>query len=148
MKLAATATSAAIAVSDMTRPCPSYKFLPALLAELAAIPPENVTILFALGGHRKHTPEEWAQLVGPEVMAGGVWLLDLDAAECVPVGTTSLGTRLEVFKPYLEADLHVCTGNIEYHYFAGFSGGAKAAVPGLTRVKASRRSAGVSLSHA
>jgi nickel-dependent lactate racemase len=31
----------------------------------------------------------------------------------------------------MEADLRICTGNIEYHYFAGFSGGAKAVVPGM-----------------
>ncbi len=129
--LAASATSAVIVVSDVTRPCPSYKFLPALLAELAALPPQNISVLFALGGHRKHTPEEQARLVGPEVVASGVRLLDLNAAECVPVGTTSRGTRLEVFKAYLDADLRICTGNIEYHYFAGFSGGAKAVVPGM-----------------
>jgi len=130
-ELAAGAHSAVIVVSDVTRPCPSYKFLPALLAELAALPRESITILFALGGHRGHTREEQAQLVGAEVAAGGVRLLDLDAAQCVPVGATSRGTRLEVFKPYLDADLRICTGNIEYHYFAGFSGGAKAVVPGL-----------------
>ena len=65
-------------------------------------------------------------------------LLDLDAASCVPVGTTSRGTRLEVFKPYLDADLRICTGNIEYHYFAGFSGGAKAVVPGMCSYAAIR----------
>jgi nickel-dependent lactate racemase len=32
----------------------------------------------------------------------------------------------------------VCTGNIEYHYFAGFSGGAKAVVPGLCSYAAIR----------
>ena len=56
----------------------------------------------------------------------------------MPVGTTSRGTRLEVFEPYLEADLRICTGNIEYHYFAGFSGGAKAVVPGLCSYAAIR----------
>ena len=137
-ELAASARSAAIVVSDVTRPCPSYRFLPALLAELSSIPPERITILFALGGHRGHTPEEQAQLVGPEVVASGVRLLDLDAAGCVPVGTTSRGTRLEVFEPYLDADLRICTGNIEYHYFAGFSGGAKAVVPGLCSYAAIR----------
>lgn len=137
-ELAATASSAAIVVSDVTRPCPSYKFLPALLAKLAPLPRESVTILFALGGHRKHTPQEQAQLVGPEVMASGVPLLDLDADECVPVGTTTRGTRLDVFGPYVEADLRVCTGNIEYHYFVGFSGGAKAVVPGLCSYAAIR----------
>ena len=137
-ELAATATSAVVVISDITRPCPSYKFLPALLAELAALPRQNITILFALGGHRKHTQEEQERLVGPEVVASGVRLLDLDAAECVPVGTTSRGTRLEVFKTYLDADLRVCTGNIEYHYFAGFSGGAKAVVPGMCSYAAIR----------
>ena len=137
-ELAASAHKAVIVVSDVTRPCPSYRFLPALLEELAPLAPEDISILFALGGHRAHTPEEREQLVGPEVAASGVRLVDLDAARCVPVGTTSRGTRLEVFQPYLEADLRICTGNIEYHYFAGFSGGAKAVVPGLCSYAAIR----------
>jgi nickel-dependent lactate racemase len=137
-ELAATARTAVIVVSDVTRPCPSYRFLPALLEELSALRPEDITILFALGGHRAHTDEERQRLVGEEVAASGVRLVDLDAARCVPVGTTSRGTRLEVFEPYLEADLRICTGNIEYHYFAGFSGGAKAVVPGLCSYAAIR----------
>jgi nickel-dependent lactate racemase len=136
--LASSARNAVIVVSDVTRPCPSYKFLPALLEELHPLPPENVTILFALGGHRRHTPDEQIKLVGEEVAASGVRLLDLDAEDCVPVGATSRGTRLEVFRPYLEADLRICTGNIEYHYFAGFSGGAKAVVPGVCSYAAIR----------
>jgi nickel-dependent lactate racemase len=137
-ELAASAGNAVIVVSDVTRPCPSYRFLPALLDELSALPDEAITILFALGGHRRQTLEEQACLVGPEVVASGVRLLDLNADDCVPFGTTSRGTRLEVFKPYLEADLRICTGNIEYHYFAGFSGGAKAVVPGLCSYAAIR----------
>ena len=129
-ELAASARSAAIVVSDVTRPCPSYRFLPALLAELSSVSPERITILFALGGHRAHTPDEQAQLVGADVMASGVRLLDLDAAACVPVGTTSRGTRLEVFEPYLDADLRICTGNIEYHYFAASAAGPRPSCPG------------------
>jgi nickel-dependent lactate racemase len=130
-KLATSARTAAIVVSDVTRPCPSFKLLPVLLDALPSLRPENICILFALGGHRAHTHEEQLRLVGEEVAARGVRLIDLDQTRCVPVGTTSRGTRLEVFEPYLEADLRICTGNIEYHYFAGFSGGAKAIVPGL-----------------
>ncbi len=137
-ELASRARSAAVVVSDVTRPCPSYRLLPALLEELSPLAPADVTILFALGGHRPHTREEQVRLVGDEVAASGVRLLDLDAAACVPVGVTSRGTRLEVFAPYLEADLRICTGNIEYHYFAGFSGGAKAVVPGLCSYAAIR----------
>jgi lactate racemase len=137
-ELASRASKAAIIVSDITRPCPSYRFLPALLDELAPLAPADVSILFALGGHRAHTPEEQVRLVGQDVADRGVRLVDLDASRCVPVGTTSRGTRLEVFQDYLDADLRICTGNIEYHYFAGFSGGAKAVVPGLCSYAAIR----------
>jgi len=144
-ELAAAASSAVIVVSDVTRPCPSHKFLPALLEELRPLPPEAVTIVFALGGHRPHTAEEQRALVGEEVAASGVRLLDLDRDDCVPVGTTSRGTPLAVFRPYLKAGLRVCTGNIDYHYFAGFSGGAKAVVPGICTYDTIRANHGMML---
>ena len=129
-ELAAGKSSAAIVISDVTRPCPSHKFLPALLDELQSIGDENVTLLCALGSHRKHTDEERRHLVGDTVFQR-VRVLDLDNEECVSIGATSAGTPLEVFHPYLDAELRVCTGNIEYHYFAGYSGGAKAVMPGI-----------------
>ncbi len=131
-ELAASAGSAAIVVSDVTRPCPTYRFLQLVLDELAAIPPERVTVLFALGSHRRHTEEERRRLVG-DAVADRYRCLDLDEDDCVLVGHTSRGTPLEVFRPYVEADLKVCTGNLEYHYFAGYSGGAKAVMPGICR---------------
>jgi nickel-dependent lactate racemase len=131
-QLAVAAGSAAIVVSDVTRPCPTYRFLPLILAELVSIPDERITILFALGSHREHTDEERRRLVGDEVVAHYL-CLDLDEEDCVSLGTTSRGTPLEVFRPYVEADLKICTGNLEYHYFAGYSGGAKAVMPGICR---------------
>lgn len=128
--LAAAAGSAAVVVSDITRPCPTHRFLPLLLAELQSIPTERVSILFSLGSHRRQTDEERRRLVGDEVV-DRYPCLDLDEADCVPLGATSRGTPLEVFRPYVEADLKVCTGNLEYHYFAGYSGGAKAVMPGI-----------------
>jgi nickel-dependent lactate racemase len=144
-ELAARASSAVIVVSDVTRPCPSYKFLPALLKELRPVPPEATTIVFALGGHRPQTAAERRTLVGEHVAASGVRLLDLDRDDCVQVGTTSRGTPLIVFRPYLEADLRVCSGNIDYHYFAGFSGGAKAVVPGICTYETIRANHGMML---
>jgi nickel-dependent lactate racemase len=144
-EFAARASSAAIVVSDVTRPCPSHAFLPALLEELRPLPPEAITIVFALGAHRPHTPEEQRTLVGEEVATSGALLLDLDRDDCVPIGTTSSGTPLAVFRPYVEADLRVCTGNIDYHYFAGFSGGAKAVVPGISTLDTIRANHGMML---
>jgi nickel-dependent lactate racemase len=128
--LAARACSAAVVVSDVTRPCPSARFLPALLDELARVGDQAITVILALGSHRRHTPQERERLVGREVLER-VRVLDLDPEDCLSVGTTSRGTPVAAFRPFLEAELRVCTGNVEYHYFAGYSGGVKAAVPGL-----------------
>lgn len=133
--ISAGARSAVILVSDITRPCPSYKFLPYILDELKGIDSENITIILGLGIHRKHTIREQKELVGEEVF-NKVEVVDFDESRCKLIGYTSRGTPVEVFEPYIDADLKICTGNIEYHYFAGYSGGAKAVMPGIS----SRRS--------
>jgi nickel-dependent lactate racemase len=46
------------------------------------------------------------------------------------VGVTARGTPIEVCEPVVRADVRVALGAVEYHYFAGYSGGAKALVPG------------------
>jgi nickel-dependent lactate racemase len=133
-ELAREAQSVAILVSDITRPCPSFKFLPALLDQLSGIPPARIRVIFGLGTHRPHCREEQAGLIGEETFQRAQ-VLDFDPDDVRLLGTTRQGTLIELFRPFLEADLKIATGNIEYHYFAGFSGGAKAVMPGI----ASRR---------
>jgi len=122
----------AIVTSDITRPMPSKVVLPPLLEELyaAGVSNEDITIVFALGSHRKHTEEEMKYLVGEEIY-GKIKCIDLDTRDCVPLGATSAGTPVNIFRPVVEADRRICLGNIEYHYFAGYSGGAKAIMPGV-----------------
>ena len=50
----------AVVTSDITRPVPTWRIMPALLDELyaAGVRPEDITLVFALGSHRPHTPEE------------------------------------------------------------------------------------------
>lgn len=48
------------------------------------------------------------------------------------MGTTTMGTPVDIFTPVAKADRRICLGNIEYHYFAGYSGGAKAIMPGVS----------------
>lgn len=121
-----------ILVSDITRPAPSYKMLPALLDELGAagVQDEQVTVVFGLGYHRKHTEEEQRQLVGEQIFER-IKCLDHDIDQCVHVGETSRGTPIDVFAPVLEADLIVGTANLELHYRAGYSGGDKSLMPGV-----------------
>ncbi len=123
----------AIIVSDITRPSPSSKILPPLIDELHSlgIQDEDISIIFALGIHRSHTEEEKKKLVGEEIY-NNYLCIDHDPDDCVNMGTTSYGTSMDVFKLVAEADVVICTGNIELHYFAGYSGGAKAIMPGVS----------------
>jgi len=122
----------AIITSDITRPVPSYKILPVLLKRLysAGIRKQDVTIVFALGSHRPHTEQEMRTMVGDEVYESVLCIDSVD--DFVLVGTSSSGTPYEIFGPVVRADRRICIGNIEFHYFAGYSGGAKAIMPGVS----------------
>ena len=122
-----------IITSDITRPCPSHKMLPPLLEELeeAGVYPEDITVVFALGSHRRHTEEEKKKLVGENVYAR-VHTADSDPEDTVYLGMTQYGTPVNITSFVAQADRRICLGNIEYHYFAGYSGGGKAIMPGVS----------------
>ncbi len=122
-----------IVTSDISRPLPSYDVLPGVLQELniAGIPNEDITVVFALGSHRPHTREEMIRLVGQEVY-DTVRCVDSDPGDCVHMGVTDAGTPVDITRVVAQADFKICLGNIEFHYFAGYSGGAKAIMPGVS----------------
>jgi len=122
-----------IITSDITRPVPSYKIIPPVLEELwaAGAGPKDVTVVFALGSHRRHTVDEMKRLVGEEVYEQ-VRCVDGDPVDFVHMGVTGLGTPVDVTRLVAEADRRICIANIEYHYFAGYSGGAKSIMPGVS----------------
>lgn len=123
----------AIVTSDISRPLPSYDVLPDVLEELwrAGVSAEDVTVVFALGSHRNHTEEEKIALVGKTVYRQ-VRCIDSDPDDCVHMGVTDQGTPVDITRCVAEAGLRICLGNIEFHYFAGYSGGAKAIMPGVS----------------
>ena len=122
----------AVITSDITRPMPSSKVLPFVLEELekAGIPDEDITIVFALGNHRSHTRDEMILLVGNTIF-DRIRCVDSNG-KMVHLGTTAMGTPVDIFEIVANADRRICLGNIEYHYFAGYSGGSKAIMPGVS----------------
>ncbi len=129
-----------IITSDITRPMPSKVVLPPVLQRLyrAGIAKSDITVVFALGSHRSHTPEEIERMVGAEI-AAEIRCIDSDPEDVVHLGVTEEGTDVDIFRPVTEADVVVCLGNLEYHYFAGYSGGAKAVMPGVSTPRAIRQ---------
>ncbi len=123
----------AVIASDITRPCPTWKIMPALLDELyeAGIAEEDITLIFARGSHRNQTDEEKRHLAGEKAWRE-IACVDSDDRDTVHFGTTSRGTPVDIDRKAAEADRRICIGNVEYHYFAGYSGGAKALMPGVS----------------
>ena len=72
----------AIVTSDITRPMPTYRVMPALLDELyaAGIRAEDITLVFALGSHRKMTDEERRHLAAARSMKSSAWTAILPIA--------------------------------------------------------------------
>jgi nickel-dependent lactate racemase len=120
-----------IITSDITRPMPSYEIILAVIDELylAGVNREDITLVFALGSHRRHTTKEMKKLTG---RIDGIRCMDSDPDDCMRLGMTSRGTPVDITRVVAEADRRICLGNIEYHYFAGYSGGAKAIMPGVS----------------
>ena len=121
-----------VVTSDVTRPCPSGRLLPPVLSELnrGGVEDEDICVIFGLGSHRPHSPAERARLAG-EAVYRQVRCVDSDPNDVALIGHTGTGTPVAAFRPVLDADVRVCLGAIEYHYFAGYSGGVKAVVPGV-----------------
>lgn len=127
----------AVISSDITRPMPTYAVMPALLDELyrAGVRPDDITLVFGLGSHRKHTEDEKKKLAGERAWHE-IRCVDSDPDDVIHMGDTKAGTPIDITRVVAEADRRVCLGNIEYHYFAGYSGGAKAIMPGVSTRKA------------
>ncbi|MEA1908604.1 MAG: nickel-dependent lactate racemase [Euryarchaeota archaeon] len=132
--------SVAIIVNDITRITPTEKLLPSLVAHLGkiGIPDSDIKIVFATGSHRKHTKDEQKILIGNGIY-DRISCIDHDPDCCRRVGVTSGGTPIEVFTPVLDANVVICTGSIEFHYYAGYSGGLKSLLPGVSSLASIRK---------
>ena len=100
---------------------------------LAGIPDEDITILFAQGTHRTQTREEDIRVVGEEA-ARRIRLIQHDSRDkdgLTLVGTTKLGTPVWINKHVAEADKVILVNGITTHLFAGYGGGRKLILPGV-----------------
>ena len=132
--LVAPSNRVVIVFSDLTRPMPSGRVLPPLLAELGHVPDENITLINALGTHRRQSDEELEHMLGREIVERYHIIQHnaFDPDEMVYLGDTAFGHEIWVNRTYMSADTKILTGFIEPHIFAGFSGGPKSVMPGVS----------------
>jgi len=120
--------------SDHTRPVPSRLLMPRILREIRKGSPDaEITILIATGCHRAPTEQELLERYGEEIVRSeriAIHNAD-DDSSLVDLGPMASGNRLLLNKIAHEADFLMAEGFIEPHFFAGFSGGRKAVLPGV-----------------
>jgi nickel-dependent lactate racemase len=126
----------AIVVDDATRPAPSRLMVPPILNELnsAGVKDEQVIVIFGCGTHKAVTQEEAVRLLGEEVLNRVKTIShDCRAQDLVYVGTTQkYGNKIYLNKAFAEADVKILTGDIGFHYYAGYGGGRKSVLPAVS----------------
>lgn len=128
------ARNAVIVVNDITRPTPYSAMLPPLLEQLeqAGISSKNITLIVATGIHRHHSPEDNQMVFGLDICTKYKIAKHNCDDNLVSIGTLSNGLDLVINRTVAEADLLITTGVVSLHYFAGYSGGRKSILPGIS----------------
>jgi len=127
--------SAAILIPGKARRVGTRRYVPALIDELrrGGISAQRIEIVLADGTHVQHVESDIRDLLGNELTSTSThWGHDCrDEQGLQELGQTRYGTPVAFNRRVLEADVKVLTGRIVPHYFAGYSGGRKALLPGV-----------------
>lgn len=125
-----------IVISDITRFWMRQDKVLAILVEYMhdemKIPYDNMVVLVALGSHRAADEEELCKLASKEVYDKvKVVNHDCDADDLVNIGTTSRGTEVWV-NPLAVGRKTIMIGGTVHHIMAGYGGGRKSVLPGIS----------------
>jgi nickel-dependent lactate racemase len=131
--------SVLIVVSDATRPTASAQIVNLLVRRLVQIgvSPAQIAVIFATGIHRPVTEQEKLELLSPFIVQR-LRILQHDAhdpARLTSFGMTENGVEIELNSVLREYSRIILTGGVNFHYFAGFTGGRKSICPGLASAK-------------
>lgn len=128
---------AVILFDDMQRPTPAYLAMPEILNRLnaAGVPDKRISAVCALGTHPIHTAAQMETKIGKEAFSrlnGKVFSHDPYSPENVVIGKTHRGGLVEVNSRVAFADLIIGIGECMPHPNAGFGGGCKIVMPGVS----------------
>lgn len=124
-----------ILVNDATRPTPTAKVLAAMLEKLRK---HDVRFLVATGAHRAPDEDEFRYIFGEiyDEFRDRIFVHDARRDEDMEfLGVSGHGTEMYLNKMINEYGHIVVIGSVEPHYFAGYTGGRKAFLPGVASYK-------------
>ena len=122
-------------VDDLTRSTPVRQILPPLLKILhqVGVSHHNVTIVVALGTHRKMTPQELQRRLGEAVFSAYRVCNSHfdDQSMMVLMGRSADDVPIYIDRLVADADFRIGIGSIVPHGAVGWSGGGKILYPGV-----------------
>ena len=122
-----------IVVNDATRPTPTATVLQHLYSKLSNL--SHVSFIVATGSHRPPTPKELQRIFGSSYNKRAKHILINEAKKedkFEKLGTTPRGTRVSMNKNVVDCDNILTINSVEPHYFAGYTGGRKSFLPGVS----------------
>ncbi len=124
-----------IVVADKTRIFPKTEMIRTLIRHLPSIPDQDLTIVIGGGNHLYAPPE--AHGIDPQLINRYQVLVhqSLPQDDFIEVGKSQRGTPFKLNPAVAKADLIFGLGQVKPHYFAGYAGGAKAIVPGVSALE-------------
>lgn len=112
--------------------------IPMILEELqkGGVKRENITLLCAIGLHRKNTLEEWYWYLGKEIVdrfwPDRILNHDAESPDLCNFGADAMGNVVQCNRLVAEADLPIVIGHCTGNPYGGYSGGYKMIVTGLS----------------
>lgn len=99
----------------------------------------NFNIIFAIGTHRAVSEVEMKEILDVKLFDNikeHIVIHNPDNLDShTYYGKTKSGTPVLLNKVFIESDLIISIASISYHYFAGFGGGRKMIIPGISATK-------------
>ena len=126
-----------ILFDDLPKPTPASRIVPFVLEELhgGGVTDEQIRFICAPGTHRPLIYPEFVAKLGKEIVEKypvynhSIW------ENVVHMGQTKRGTPVYVNREFASCDLRVAIGSVFPHGGAGFGGGGKIVLPGISGIE-------------
>ena len=127
-----------ILFDDMSRGTPTATILPYVLEELAdaGIEDDHIRLVAAIGAHGSMNGIDFRKKLGNDVMRRFKVYNHNPYENCTPLGMSSRGIPMAVNSEVMRCDLKIGIGSIVPHPMAGFGGGSKIILPGVSSITA------------
>lgn len=122
-------------VNDATRPTPTARIIDLLWKKIKN---KDVKFMVATGMHRAPSEDEYLEIFGEHYkeLKGKIFSHNAkNDNENVLIGKTKNGTNVYFDKMVMETKKIAYITSVEPHYFAGYTGGAKSFLPGISGYK-------------